>query len=240
MRGALLGVGILSLSHVLLFLLRYELLIFSLIWYILLICAGVIVLVISEIVWQDVMKLLGLVKMSHRSALSFVIFVAALANLTLIGPGYIHADGLTHAWKVWYLRKAWLNGNIYPLWCPYWYSGYPFLEFYGPLFYVFAALLSLSSDWMTGSKLAIYFACILSSQAMYGLIYVITKDRLGSVIGGIAYSLSYFKFGLLTKFGHLASSLVLVFLPLLFLFLELAIKQKKHIFGNMKIISNNW
>jgi len=230
MRGAFFGICLLSLSHILLVLWRYGFPI-ALVWPILLICIGVIVLVISELLWQEITTLLEVMTNSHRYALSFIILVATLANLTLIGPGYIHADGITHAWKVWYLRKAWLNGSFYPLWCPYWYSGYPFLEFYGPLFYIFAGLLSLGSDWMTGSKLAIYFACILSPLAMYSLIYVITQDKLGGIVGGIAYTLTYYKFPLLTKYGHLASSLVLVFLPLLFLFLELAIKQEKQIFG---------
>ncbi|MFX1519582.1 MAG: hypothetical protein ACFFCD_06660 [Promethearchaeota archaeon] len=188
-------------------------------------------MIISEILWQDVTHFFGMITASHRSAQGFVILIAILANLTFIGPGYIHADGISHSFKVWYLRESWLKGNFYPLWCPYWYSGYPFLEFYGPLFYVFAALLSLGSDWMVGSKLAIYFACIMSSLAMYGLIYVITQDRSGSIVGGIAYTLTYYRFSLLTKYGHLASSLVLLFIPLIFLFFELAIKKEKHVFA---------
>jgi len=231
MRGALFGIGILSISHVLLVIWRYEIILFSLIWPILLISIGVIILVISELLGHELTRLIELITISHRYALGFLILVAVLANLTLIGPGYIHADGLGHAFRVWYLRKAWLNGTFYPIWCPYWYSGHPMFEFYGILFYIFAAVLSLFSDWMTGSKLALYIACILSPMAMYGLIYVITEDRLGGVIGGLAYTLSYYKFGLITKFGHLPSSPVLVFIPLLFLFLEIAIKREDHIFA---------
>jgi len=231
MRGALFGLGILSLSQVFLVLWRYGLLPFSLIWPILLISSAVIILAVSELLWHDVTAFFELIITSHRFALGLIILIAALANLTLIGPGYIHADGITHAFKVWYLRKAWLNGSFYPLWCPYWYSGYPFLEFYGPLFYVFAALLSLGSDWMFGSKLALYLACIMSPMAMYGLIYVITEDKLAGIVGGVAYTLTYYKFPLLTKYGHLASSLVLIFLPLLFLFFELAIRKEKQVYA---------
>ncbi|MCK5587144.1 MAG: hypothetical protein KAI34_00280 [Candidatus Lokiarchaeota archaeon] len=231
MRGSLLGITILSFSHFLLFLWRYELLPFSVVWCIVLICLGSIILIISEILWQDVTNFFGLITASHRYALSFIILIAILANLTFVGPGYIHADGISHSFKVWYLRESWLKGNFYPLWCPYWYSGYPFLEFYGPFFYVFAAVLSLSSNWMIGSKLAIYLAGIMSSLAMYGLIYVVTQDKSGSIVGAIAYTLTYYRFPLLTKYGHLASSLVLLFIPLLFLFLELAIKKEKQVFA---------
>ncbi len=231
MRGALFGLGILSFSQILLILWRYELFSIPFVYPIILICSAVIILVVSELLWHDVTAFFELVTTSHRYALGFIILIAMLANLTFIGPGYIHADGITHAFKVWYLRKAWLNGSFYPLWCPYWYSGYPFLEFYGPLFYVFAALLSLGSDWMFGSKLALYLACIMSPLAMYGLIYVITQDRLGGIVGGVAYTLTYYKFPLLTKYGHLASSLVLIFLPLLFLSFELAIRKEKQVYA---------
>ncbi len=231
MRGVLFGLGVLSLSHVLLVIWRYGIIPLSFVWPISLICIGVIILAISELIGKEVTRFLECITTSHKYALSFIILVSVLANLSLIGPGNIHGDGIFHVFKVWYLRKAWMNGIFYPIWCPYWYSGYPFLEFYGPLFYVFAALLSLGTDWMTGSKFAIYFACILSSLTMYGLIYVITQDRLGGIVGGLAYTLTYYKFPLLTKFGHLASSLEWFFLPLLFLFLELAIKREKHIFA---------
>jgi hypothetical protein len=53
MRGSLLGIMILSISHFLLFLWRYELLPFSVVWCIALICLGIIILIISVVLYYS-------------------------------------------------------------------------------------------------------------------------------------------------------------------------------------------
>jgi len=94
-----------------------------------------------EVEWLDK------IKKEKRLLLSFL--GLTVISLLISSPRFsegvpMGVDSSSHVFQVLYLYESFKSTGKIPLWCTYWYCGFPFLLFYPPLSYLLAFTLALA------------------------------------------------------------------------------------------------
>jgi hypothetical protein len=117
--------------------------------------------------------------------------VATLKVVSLGELNRLGSDAMIHTYKIELLIEQMKRQPIlfWGSWDWNWFSGYPFLRVYSPLYYFLVALISRATDVsVTFSMELLYFIVYpLSAIAAYFLSYELTKDKTLSIIGVSVY-----------------------------------------------------
>ncbi len=131
-----------------------------------------------------------------------------------------------------FIAGSYAQGNV-PLWNPYVFSGYPFVgDIASAILYPFNIALSLfAHNGALKFKYVEYqgiFHIFLAGLFMYCLMRSFKLDRLPSCISAFVFMFSGF---LIAHMGHLGMVNGAVWLPLVFLFLNKALQEKRTIWS---------
>jgi len=99
-------------------------------------------------------------------------------------------DSSSHVFQVMYLYESFKMTGKLPLWCSYWYCGFPFLLFYPPLSYLLALALSLTGVQPTLSyKIVEVFFYVAAPFAVYFLARTLDLNKREALTGALAFNL---------------------------------------------------
>ncbi len=163
-------------------------------------------------------------KLVLRHPLASVIAIALAFNIPYLGPGHVGlGDALEYYALTAFLRDALLAGT-FPLWTSAWYMGSLPFAFYGWLYFLLAAILSLATgiDW--SQKILFILLHLTSVLGAYGYILTVSKRKRAAIIGALAYGLSFQHFATIF-IGRNFVSLLYALTPLLFLLFEKRMKK---------------
>jgi len=155
----------------------------------------------------------------------FVLFAALNSQLLLPGNP-VATDGVGHVHLVWLIRE-YIRGVELPLWTNYSWMGYPLSYAGSQLYHVITAFVSLAfRDVNQASKVAIVTFHALSGISMYAYVRHLTRgNRWAGLIGGLAYSLSFYHYRAELFSGRHSMSLFMALLPLVLLLIERTIDR---------------
>jgi len=166
---------------------------------------------------------------------------------TLIALMYLYNEEMTnvgndimlHVYPVWLLSKQIkeLNWPFWGSWDPYRYCGFPYLTAYSPLFYYGAAFLSILFNVAASEsvKWLVVLTFPLSTIAMYYCARQVLKNEFASMVSCLAYTLIPLRISSVTHVGNPTYSLALVFVPLVFLYMEKLLDGERGKFMNLAL-----
>ncbi len=168
-------------------------------------------------------------KKGVRHAAWFILLLIP-AFLPLFRSGFIVShDGRFHVYRVAALAQAWGEGVLHPRLFPEFGFdyGYTVLNFYSPLSYWPAAILTLFGiDPASATKLAAAFAFLLAAGAMYGYVRYLWGPKTG-LVAAVLYT--YFPYHLIDVYvrGAFPEHFAFVFPPLILWAYTVAFRQKR-------------
>ncbi|MBI3538008.1 MAG: hypothetical protein HY070_10680 [Chloroflexi bacterium] len=124
-------------------------------------------------------------------AIAMLLLIAWLvAGFLLVDDIFIYGDHPTLYWKFWYaLNVSWAQNHQLIDWNPFWYAGFPDLQFYPPGYVIIGWLLNLitlgklSTAFLYESVLWIAFT--LPGLTIYYALSSLRFGRLAAFIGGV-------------------------------------------------------
>ena len=121
-----------------------------------------------------------------------------------------------------------LRDGFSPVWSFMFYSGYPHLRFYSPLFYVLGGLLTLATggNILLGLRILLVIIQLMSAAAMYWYLGRRTSDARAAALGSIVYLLVPWRFRHMVTLANYPQILFYLLLPLLFLVLDRLMKAR--------------
>jgi hypothetical protein len=173
------------------------------------------------------------VKYSFLSWLSIWLFVAVIALQFIIPFIYPIAghDAPAHLNWIGQFVELFNKDNLYPRWMPDSFFGFgsPAFYFYPPLFYWLAGCISII--YPTGPIYIYHVLGFIITAVSIGSCYVFLKstfaDKEGAWVGALLYGIAPYRFLDLYIRNAIGEHLAFVFLPILFLSIEKAIRIKK-------------
>ncbi len=108
------------------------------------------------------------------------------------------------------------------------YSGYPALRFYSPLFYFAGGVLALATrgDILLALRILLVSLQVLSVCAMFLLLWRRTRDVQAASLGSLIYVFVPWRAHLLDGYAQYPQALIYVWLPLMFFFLDRLIARR--------------
>ena len=121
-----------------------------------------------------------------------LLFLSVPAILPLTGPGFLWGhDFEDPPWRSLAIARALAEGILYPRWSADLYAGYgfPIFNFYAPLSYYPAAILSLTTPIgiLTAAKMTFAAALFSSAAGAYLLARQLLRHRGAALLAGILY-----------------------------------------------------
>lgn len=126
--------------------------------------------------------------------LAIIAFLGCLASHSLLGTGHpLLGDAWPHLARAKVLLTSFQQGNFFPIWDFTLYSGYSFLQFYGPAYYYFTALMAhfANGDILTATKWVCFLCHVLSGFSMFFFLRRVWLDAYAACIGSCAYILTF-------------------------------------------------
>ncbi|MEO0117308.1 MAG: 6-pyruvoyl-tetrahydropterin synthase-related protein [candidate division WOR-3 bacterium] len=160
-------------------------------------------------------------KLSEKKKIYLVLFaIAFIASLSFVARGYPTAgDVWPHLARVKMVQE-WLKTGSFPFFSFFFYSGYPALRFYSPLFFLLAGVLSLIFGIFWATKISLFLTNILSGFAFFLFLKEIKKDIKFALFGSLVYLLVPWRIMYVGGVATYPLNLTFLFLPLAFLALE--------------------
>ncbi len=98
---------------------------------------------------------------------------ALAANAANLSHPLLSRDSRAHVLKIWYTHGMLAHGR-WDAWCPEWYSGFPYLTFYGSLGY----LIGAGVDAVVGDPVASFLVCLVLAAFAVGFgVYWVARSR---------------------------------------------------------------
>lgn len=185
------------------------------------IAAVAVWLILSEIRSGKISKELGLITSSEKNTLIVLGIISVIAARFYIAPGSLSlGDSSLHAYRAWGAAKSLSSGKM-PFWSFYNYCGYPFLQFYGPFFYIIAAVTDfIVGDIQWSVKIWLFLFHAGSVLPVYFWARTIGAKREGALLAGTAYVMTFHHTHTVLWTGALQMSAVFFFFPILLLGVE--------------------
>jgi len=106
-------------------------------------------------------------------ALLVILVGATIANAGNLMYPLLSRDSRAHVLKIWYTYHMLADGRWDP-WCPMWYSGFPYLTYYGSLGY----LLGAAVDAIVKDPVRTFIVCLIAASALIGVgVYALVRAR---------------------------------------------------------------
>lgn len=160
-----------------------------------------------------VANLIPFVLLAVGTAISCYVFVA---------PGHpLTVDAWPHLSRTKMVYEALVDGHS-PFWSFMFYSGYPALRFYSPLFYFAGGVLALATrgDILLAVRILLVSLQMLSVCAMFLLLWRRTRDVQAAALGSLIYVFVPWRAHLVGGYAHYPQAMIYVCLPLMFFFLD--------------------
>lgn len=170
----------------------------------------------------------------RRDNLFSIIFLLCLTIIffwkaVLLRGVFFVGDFIAYYFPVRFFSFNLLRKGQIPLWTPYLFSGFPlFAEGQEGVFYPLNALLFLFLPAYVAANYSVVLHFFLAGLFMYLYLRVIKADRSSSLISAITFMFSGHFIVNLTYLNYLN---VLIWLPLILLFVELAIQRDRLIYA---------
>lgn len=121
-------------------------------------------------------------------------------------------DSYGHLFKIWKLMSG------YHSWIQDWYGGYPFLRFYPPLAYYFAAFIGvLTHSAIMGYKLAAFIAVIIGAFSARVMLRELGFSDIPVFVASIAYAFAPYHLRILSPEGNFPRFIAINLAPLFIL-----------------------
>jgi len=158
---------------------------------------------------------------SDRLTLLLLGLLGVISVRFYLSPGVLFlGDSCLHTYRAWGAARS-LATNRLPYWSFFNYCGYPFLQFYGPLFYIITAIFSpLIGSLSLSIKFWLFLFHVASGFAIYFWTRTVGLDRGGSLIAALAFILTFQHTHTVVWTGALPASAIFFFFPLLLLCVE--------------------
>uniref|UniRef100_A0A7V3ZVH7 Membrane protein 6-pyruvoyl-tetrahydropterin synthase-related domain-containing protein n=1 Tax=candidate division WOR-3 bacterium TaxID=2052148 RepID=A0A7V3ZVH7_UNCW3 len=170
-------------------------------------------------------------KENKRFKWEYFIFLVALisSGLFFLAPGHpTTGDVWPHLVRQKIIYQA-IKERFSPFFTFYFYSGYPHLQFYSPLFFFITGIFNFLTlgQLIISLKIVVFILHILSGLTIFYYLKQENKNRLAVIIGSIAFLVSPWRVLYIASFGNYPLSLIYFFLPLAFLYLDKSFLEKK-------------
>jgi hypothetical protein len=158
---------------------------------------------------------------SEASTLVLLGSLAVMAARFHLAPGtFTLGDSPAHLERMWAASES-LRGGHWPSWSFFDYAGYPFLQFYSPLFFVVGgAMANLAGSVEWTAKALLFLLQAGSAFPVYAWSRSLGAPRSASLVAGLGCVLSFQQTHTIVWTGALPVSLVFVLFPLLLLSVE--------------------
>lgn len=163
-------------------------------------------------------------KKIKRVRKEYIIFLIAIffTGYLFLAPGHpTTGDTWPHLVRQKIIYQS-LKENFSPFFTFYFYSGYPILQFYSPLFFFITGLFSLLTfgNLIFSLKMAVFILHILSALAIFYYLKKETNNLFLTLLGSLAYLAVPWRILYIASFGNYPLSLIYLLLPLIFLYLD--------------------
>ncbi len=175
-------------------------------------------LILREVRGRRLSAELGWIFESERSTVALLAAFAVVISRFYLAPGqFALGDALCHTSRVWAAARS-LESGQWPSWSFLNYCGFPLLQFYGPLFFVLAGILSnVLGSTQVAIKTLLFLFHAGSAFPLYFWSRAVGASRRASLIAAVAYIISFQHIHAVTWAGYLPVSLVYLLFPLLLL-----------------------
>lgn len=191
------------------------------------IAAVLLWLVLTELRGGGISRELETITASGTATLVLLGLLSVIAARCYLSPGALMlGDSTLHAQRAWGAARS-LSEGRFPYWSFFNYCGYPFLQFYGPLFYLVTAVtegLFGGIEWSIKAWLFLFHAG--SSLPVYLWSRASGAKRTGALVAGTAYVLTFHHTHTVVWTGALQMSAVFFLFPFLLLALEKAASRR--------------
>ncbi|MCX6844649.1 MAG: 6-pyruvoyl-tetrahydropterin synthase-related protein [candidate division WOR-3 bacterium] len=146
----------------------------------------------------------------------------AISCYVFVAPGHpLTVDAWPHLSRTKIVYEALRDGHS-PFWSFMFYSGYPALRFYSPLFYFAGGVLALATrgDILLALRILLVSLQMLSVCAMFLLLWRRVRDVQAAALGSLVYVFVPWRAHLLGGYAHYPQAMIYVWLPLMFFFLD--------------------
>jgi hypothetical protein len=161
----------------------------------------------------------------HRDLIPALILLAAgtlLSCYVFVAPGHpLTVDAWPHLSRTKMVYEALRDGHS-PFWSFMFYSGYPALRFYSPLFYFLGGTIALAThgDILLALRILLVALQTLSVAAMFLFLRRRTGDVQAAALGSLVYVLVPWRARHLGGIANYPEALTYLWLPLMFLVLD--------------------
>jgi hypothetical protein len=176
----------------------------------------------SEITDHTLTDLFDRADTSNRVLYGFLALATVVITRCYWTRGQVFmGDAETHMLRSWMFVEHFRHLDT-PVWSNAWYGGFPLLENYSAFYFMATALLTMlfRGDIHTATKLLLWSCHAGSVFVMFWYLRTATRRRLPSLIGAMAYGLSFFRLHILLYQGDLQVAVVFLLCPLLLLVTE--------------------
>lgn len=183
--------------------------------------AVVLGLIVAEVRSRRVSTELLAILASRSHTVTLVgILSAAIARFYLSPGEFVLGDGPTHVTRVWTAARSLSEGH-WPSWSFFSYAGYPFLQFYGSLFFVTAGwVVAATGHLASTTKVVLFLFHVASAFPVYAWSRTIGATRLAALIAAMAYVLTFLHTHTVIWTGALPIALFYLLFPLMLWALE--------------------
>ena len=170
-------------------------------------------------------------KENRRFRWEYFIFLVALisSGSLFLAPGHpTTGDIWPHLVREKIVYQA-IKEKFSPFFTFYFYSGYPHLQFYSPLFFFITGIFNFLTfgQLIISLKIIVFILHVLSGLAIFYYLKQENKKSFAVIIGSIAFLVSPWRVLYIASFGNYPLSLIYLFLPLVFLYLDKSFLEKK-------------
>lgn len=154
-----------------------------------------------------------------------------LVSIPLLNSGYFsHQDNL-HIIRIYEMRQCFSDFQIPCRWVSNmgWGNGMPLFNFYAPLTYYVAGLLSFFVGFVGASKILFFLSLTLGSVGIYLLVKELT-DKQSALVSSVLYMFAPYKALDIYVRGALTESFALAIIPFVFYFgyMAVVVDRKKY------------
>jgi len=161
-------------------------------------------------------------KLANSLPLVCLAAAALVSCYVFVAPGHpLTVDVWPHLSRTKMVYEALRDGHS-PFWSFMFYSGYPALRFYSPLFYFVGGTFALATrgDVLLSLRILLVSLQILSACAMLLLLWRLTHDVQAAALGSLVYVYVPCRAALLGGWAYYPMAMTCLWLPLMLYFLD--------------------
>lgn len=163
--------------------------------------------------------------------LEYIVFIIAifLTGYLFLAPGHpTTGDTWPHLVRQKIVYQS-IKEKFYPFFTFYFYSGYPHLQFYSPLFFFITGIFTLLTfgNLIFSLKTVLFILHIFSALAIFYYFKRETENYFLAILGSVGYLAVPWRILYIASFGNYPLSLIYLLLPLIFLYLNKSFSEGK-------------